>query len=108
DYFFGAWEAWMAPVVAPERPLDPAAREKAHDDIQAHVDVLEQRLAGRDWLGGGESLPARSRARGGGWGAAVAGRGRGGGRVPAPRHLLRAARDGVRSSRSGAPDRRAP
>ena len=50
DYFFGAWEAWMAPVVAPERPLDPAARDKAHDDIQAHVDVLEQRLAGRDWL----------------------------------------------------------
>jgi glutathione S-transferase len=50
DYFFGPWEAWMAPVVAPEKPLDPVAREKAHDDIQMHVDVLEQRLTARDWL----------------------------------------------------------
>jgi glutathione S-transferase len=50
DYFFGAWEAWMAPVVAPEKPPDPVARDRAHDDIEAHVDVLERRLAGRDWL----------------------------------------------------------
>jgi glutathione S-transferase len=56
DYFFGPWEAWMAPVVAPEKPLDPVAREKAHGDIEAHVDVLEQRLTGRDWLVDGYSL----------------------------------------------------
>jgi len=56
DYFFGPWEAWMAPVVAPENPLDPVAREKAHDDVQGHVDVLEQRLTGRDWLVDGYSL----------------------------------------------------
>jgi len=50
DYFFGSWEAWMAPAVRPEKPLDPAAREKAYADMRAHMDVLEQRLTGRDWL----------------------------------------------------------
>lgn len=50
DYFFGSWEAWMAPVVTPERPVDPAARRKARDDMQAHMDVVERRLEGREWL----------------------------------------------------------
>jgi glutathione S-transferase len=50
DYFFGSWEAWMAPVVTPERPVDPAARGKARDDMQAHMDVVERRLEGREWL----------------------------------------------------------
>jgi len=50
DYFSGSWEAWMAPVVTPERPVDPAARRKARDDMQAHMDVVERRLEGREWL----------------------------------------------------------
>ena len=50
DYFFGSWEAWMAPVVTPEKPVDPAARRKARDDMQAHMDVVERRLEGREWL----------------------------------------------------------
>ena len=50
DYFFGSWEAWMAPVVTPERPVDQAARRKARDDMQAHMDVVERRLEGREWL----------------------------------------------------------
>ena len=50
DYFFGSWEAWMAPVVTPQRPVDPAARRKARDDMQAHMDVVERRLEGREWL----------------------------------------------------------
>jgi glutathione S-transferase len=56
DYINGAWEAWMAPVIAPDRPVDAAAREKARDDIAAHLDVVERRLAGRDWLVDGYSL----------------------------------------------------
>jgi glutathione S-transferase len=56
DYFFAAWEAWMAPVVAPEKPPDPAEREKARDDMRLHLDVLERRLAGREWLVEGYSL----------------------------------------------------
>jgi glutathione S-transferase len=50
DYFFGQWETWMAPVFAPGKPFDVPARERARDDIGLHVDVLERRLAGRDWL----------------------------------------------------------
>lgn len=50
NYFLGPWEAWMAPAVAPEKPPDPAAREQARNDIAAHLDVLERRLAGRAWL----------------------------------------------------------
>src|SRR4029450_199033 len=56
DYFFGPWEAWMAPVVTPEKPPEPAAREKARDDMRLHLDVLERRLAGREWLVDGYSL----------------------------------------------------
>lgn len=50
DYINPSWEAWMAPVIKPDRPVDVAAREKAHDDISTHLDVLERRLTGRDWL----------------------------------------------------------
>ena len=50
DYFSGSWEAWMAPVITPEKPVDPAARRKARDDMQAHMDVAERRLEGREWL----------------------------------------------------------
>jgi GSH-dependent disulfide-bond oxidoreductase len=40
----------MAPVVTPDKPVDPAARRKARDDMQAHMDVVERRLEGREWL----------------------------------------------------------
>jgi glutathione S-transferase len=50
DYFIGSWEAWMAPAIRPKEPVDAAARDRAHDAIAAHLDVVEQRLAGRDWL----------------------------------------------------------
>jgi glutathione S-transferase len=56
DYITGAWEAWMAPVIARDKPVDVAAREKARDQIAAHLDVVERRLAGRDWLVDGYSL----------------------------------------------------
>ena len=50
DYFFPQWETWMAPFFKPDEPYDRAARRKAHDDIAMHLDVLERRLTGRDWL----------------------------------------------------------
>jgi GSH-dependent disulfide-bond oxidoreductase len=50
DYFVGPWQGWMAPIIAPNRPVDAAARDTARDDIAAHLDVVERRLAGRDWL----------------------------------------------------------
>ena len=56
DYFVGAWEAWMAPAIRPNEPVDHAARRKARDDVALHLDVLERRLAGRDWLVDGYSL----------------------------------------------------
>jgi glutathione S-transferase len=50
DYVYGPWEAWMRPVIAPREPVDAAARARARADLALHLDVLEQRLAGRDWL----------------------------------------------------------
>jgi len=50
DYFAGPWETWMAPAFAPEAPVDTAGRDKAYDNITAHLDVLERRLTNRDWL----------------------------------------------------------
>jgi len=50
DYLSGPWEAWMRPAFAPAAPVDVAGREKAHADSAAHLDVLERRLATRDWL----------------------------------------------------------
>ena len=40
----------MRPAFAPDAPVDVAGREKAHGHISAHMDVLERRLGGRDWL----------------------------------------------------------
>lgn len=50
DYLNGAWEAWMAPVIAPAKPIDADSRDRAHDTIATHLDVIEQRLGGRQWL----------------------------------------------------------
>jgi len=50
DYMVGPWEAWMAPAIRPTAPLDADARERAYDAFAHHLDVLEQRLTGRDWL----------------------------------------------------------
>jgi glutathione S-transferase len=50
DYVVGPWEAWMSPVIHPEKPVDTAARDAAHDAFAAHLDVIERRLAGREWL----------------------------------------------------------
>lgn len=50
DYLPGPWKTWMAPAFAPDAPVDAPARDQAHDEIAAHLDVLERRLASRDWL----------------------------------------------------------
>jgi glutathione S-transferase len=56
DYFFAQWETWMRPAFNPGAAVDGPAREKARDDIAMHLDVVERRLAGRDWLVEGYSL----------------------------------------------------
>jgi len=50
DYLSGPWETWMRPAFAPDAPVDVAGREQARAAIAAHLDVIERRLAGRDWL----------------------------------------------------------
>lgn len=56
DYLIDPWEEWMAPLFAPGAPVDAPAREKAFAAFGRHLDVLEQRLEGRDWLVGRHSL----------------------------------------------------
>lgn len=50
DYMNGPWKHWMAPAIRPDAPLDADARDAAYDAMAHHLDVLERRLAGRDWL----------------------------------------------------------
>jgi len=50
DYLNEAWEKWIAPAIRPGAPYDVGARDEAHDAIAAHLDVLDRRLAARDWL----------------------------------------------------------
>lgn len=50
DYVSGPWEAWMRPAMAPHEPIDATARARARADLALHLDVLEERLAGRNWL----------------------------------------------------------
>jgi glutathione S-transferase len=56
DYLPPAWKVWMAPMFAPDDPIDEVAVRRARDDIAAHLDVLESRLHGRTWLVGSYSL----------------------------------------------------
>jgi len=49
DYINPAWEAWMAPRFGRGRPDDPSV-QRGREQIAAHLDVLEARLQGREWL----------------------------------------------------------
>ena len=50
DYLNGAWKAWMAPFFSPNVPPDAPSVREGHDQIAHHLDVLEERLGGREWL----------------------------------------------------------
>src|SRR5262245_18139085 len=50
DYMSGPWEHWMAPAIRPDATIDADARDAAYDAFAHHLDVLEQRLSGREWL----------------------------------------------------------
>ena len=50
DYLNGAWEAWMAPYFSPSVPRDGPSVREGRDRIAYHLDVLQERLAGRTWL----------------------------------------------------------
>lgn len=45
-----AWETWMKPAFAVAEPVDGPGRDRAHDDLAAHLDILERRLSGRTWI----------------------------------------------------------
>ena len=50
DYLNGAWEAWMTPYFSPSVPTDAPSVRTGRDQIAYHLDVLEERLAGQEWL----------------------------------------------------------
>jgi glutathione S-transferase len=50
DYFAPAWKAWMAPRLSRDvRPDDPSV-QRGRDGMAAHLDVLEARFRGGEWL----------------------------------------------------------
>lgn len=49
DYWPPAWKKWMAPRFPGATWTDESVRE-GRSEIAAHLDVLERRLATRDWL----------------------------------------------------------
>jgi glutathione S-transferase len=50
DYVNDAWKAWMAPYFSPGVSTDEPSVRAGRDRIAHHLDVLEERLGGRDWL----------------------------------------------------------
>src|SRR5215470_12612324 len=56
DYMNDAWEAWMAPYFKPGVSADDPSVRAGRDRIAHHLDVLEERLAGRFWLVNAYSL----------------------------------------------------
>lgn len=55
DYWPPAWKKWMAPHL-PGLESTPESVEEGRREIEAHLDVLELRLADGDWLVGEYSL----------------------------------------------------
>lgn len=51
-----AWKAWMAPRFVPSVAADDPAVRRGREQVAAHLDVLETRLAGAEWLAGDFSL----------------------------------------------------
>jgi glutathione S-transferase len=56
DYLPPPWKAWMEPVFAGRPPEEDASARRGRDEISAHLDVLEPRLRGSEWLVGHYSL----------------------------------------------------
>src|ERR1051325_7619772 len=50
DYVNDAWKAWMAPYFTPGVSAEEPSVRAGRDRLAAHLDVLEERLTGRDWL----------------------------------------------------------
>jgi len=56
DYLAPAWKAWLAPRFDPAiAPNDPTVQQ-GHHNLTTHLDVLEPRLEGNDYLVGDYSL----------------------------------------------------
>jgi glutathione S-transferase len=56
DYLMPAWKAWMQPRFSPAVSFDDPAVARGRHDLAEHLDVLEARLRGQDWLAGTYSL----------------------------------------------------
>ncbi len=56
DYLVPGWKAWMAPWFSRAVARDDPSVARGRDDIAAHLDVLEARLGGQEWLVGDYSL----------------------------------------------------
>lgn len=50
DYLNHAWEAWMTPLFQGRSRHDDPAAQRGREQIAVHLDVLEERLQGREWL----------------------------------------------------------
>lgn len=51
-----AWKAWMGPRFTPAISAEDPSVLRGREQIAAHLDVLEARLASAEWLAGGFSL----------------------------------------------------
>lgn len=56
DDLAGAWKAWMAPRFVPSIAADDPSVTDGRARMAAHLDVLEARLSGSEWLAGDFSL----------------------------------------------------
>ncbi len=56
DYLLPAWKAWMLPRFSPDVAPDDVSVSRGRHDISEHLDVLADRLRGREWLAGAYSL----------------------------------------------------
>jgi glutathione S-transferase len=56
DYLCPAWKAWVAPRFGADVAPDDPSVARGRLDVAAHLDVLEVRLARREWLAGDYSL----------------------------------------------------
>ena len=53
---FSPWKAWMQPRFLPAIPPDDPSVTRGRHDMSEHLDALESRLSGQEWLVGAYSL----------------------------------------------------
>src|SRR5262245_42008563 len=56
DYLMPSWKAWVAPRFSPSVPADDPSVARGRHEVAEHLDVLDARVRGLDWLVGTYSL----------------------------------------------------